>query len=138
MPYTSSFSSTQKAEVLLIFENFSKILYSLFTTLTISFILLIICCVLLIIINIFFLITGNGGDDTKTTALVDEDYVLPPGQCCAHVDFGRTTSRWCQITYGFYTKEQCTSHCHDNHRLVAPHDQCRYALCFFLLSHTKI
>lgn len=75
MPYTSSFSSTQKAEVLLIFENFSKILYSLFTTLTISFILLIICCVLLIIIKFFFLIKGNGGDDTKTTALADEDYM---------------------------------------------------------------
>ena len=85
---------------------------------------------------------GSGGDDSHsltnlrervdtTTLPDDEDYIVPPGQCCIKVEFGRSIHRWCPVTNCFISKKQCFDQCHDNHRLVAPLE-CTY-ICLMLL-----
>lgn len=102
---------------------------------------------LIIFNNIFFLHkigsnNGSGGDDSlsltnlreradTTTLPDDEDYIVPPGQCCIKVEFGRSIHRWCPVTNCFISKKQCFDQCHDNHRLVAPLE-CTY-ICLMLL-----
>ena len=75
-----------------------------------------------IIFNIFlfFYITvssnGNGGDGpaiSREGADV-EDYIVPKGQCCMKVDFGRDTHRWCVITTCYNFKFSCFKYCHDS------------------------
>jgi hypothetical protein len=73
--------------------------------------------------------TGNSGDDSLgisreeayTTALLnDADYIVPPGQCCEMVDFGRYTYRWCSLNECYDNKENCFQSCQNNHPLAAP------------------
>lgn len=96
---------------------------------------------LIIFNNIFFLHeigSNNGSDSTNlrervdtTTLPDDEDYIVPPSQCCIEVDFGRSIYCWCPVTNCYISKKQCFDQCHDNHRLVAPLE-CTY-ICLMLL-----
>jgi hypothetical protein len=73
--------------------------------------------------------TSSSGDDSlgisregaDTTSLLDDaDYIVPIGQCCENVGFGRYTYRWCPLKECYDSKEECFQSCQNNHQPAAP------------------